>query len=86
MKPHAWKPASVKLDHKGRRQQLSANASTSTRAERRAKVSHEQITAAKMALDSARRLGDLLKIDLAENTLNDLLDRYHTYHTNRRDK
>lgn len=39
-----------------------------------------------MALDSARRLGDLLKIDLAENTLNDLLDKYHTYHTNRRDK
>lgn len=42
--------------------------------------SKAQILAAKIALDAARRLGDELRIDLAENTLNDLLDKYHTYH------
>lgn len=46
-----------------------------------------QIIAAKLALDAARRMGDALKIDLAEGTLNYLLDRYHTYYTSqRRDK
>lgn len=44
-------------------------------------MTHEQIIAAKLALDAARRLGDLLKVDLAESTLNNLLDRYHSYHT-----
>ena len=47
----------------------------------------EDIAAAKTALDTARLLGDQLRIDLCENTLNNLLDRYHEYHTsNRRDK
>lgn len=40
-----------------------------------------QIIGAKIALDSARRIGDKLHIDLAEDALNSLLDDYHTYHT-----
>jgi hypothetical protein len=44
-------------------------------------VTTAQITTAKVALDAARQMGDELKVDLAENTLNNLLDRYHAYHT-----
>lgn len=42
-----------------------------------------QIMAAKLALDAARRMGDALRIDLAEASLNNLLERYsyHTSHT-----
>lgn len=43
-------------------------------------VSKAQIIAAKIALDAARRLGDELRVDLAEENMNNLLDRYHTYH------
>lgn len=50
----------------------------------RVTVTEAQITAAKLALDAARRMGDALRIDLAENTLNNLLDRYHRYHTSQR--
>lgn len=45
-----------------------------------------EIADAKRYLDLMRETGDQLKIDLAESTLNDLLDRYHSYHTNRRDR
>lgn len=48
------------------------------------KVSKAEIIAAKLALDAARRLGDELRTDLAEETLNNLLDRYHTYHASQR--
>jgi hypothetical protein len=44
----------------------------------------EQISGAKTALDAARRFGDQLRIDLAEEALNNLLDRYHTYHASHR--
>lgn len=40
-----------------------------------------EIADAKRYLDFARESGDTLKTDLAESVLNDLLDRYHTYHT-----
>lgn len=40
-----------------------------------------RIMLAKLALEAARRVGDALHVELAENSLNDLLDRYHTYHT-----
>lgn len=35
-----------------------------------------QIQQAKLELDAAKRIGDELKIDLAEAALNNLLDRY----------
>lgn len=56
-------------------------------AERPAKISDTQIVAAKATLDSARRLGDPLRIELAESALNDLLDRYsyHGYHSSQRE-
>lgn len=47
-------------------------------------VTTAQITAAKLTLDAARRLGDQLRTDLAEATLNYLLDQYskaRSYHT-----
>jgi hypothetical protein len=50
-------------------------------------VSKTQIVSAKIALDAARRMGDALKIDLAEEAMNSLLDKYHTYHaSNRREQ
>jgi len=42
-------------------------------------VTPAEIVNAKDILDYARLRGDRLKIDLAENTLNDLLDKY-SYH------
>lgn len=39
------------------------------------KVTTDEITKAKQELDRARRLGDELKIELAQAALNDLLDR-----------
>lgn len=43
-----------------------------------------EIADAKRYLDLMRESGDRLKIDLAESVLNDLLDRYHGYHTSHR--
>ena len=39
-----------------------------------------EIADAKRYLDLMRTMGDQLHIDLAENVLNDLLDRYPAYH------
>ena len=36
----------------------------------------DKIRQAKLELDAAKRIGDELKIDLAEAALNNLLDRY----------
>lgn len=44
-----------------------------------------KIALAKLTLEAARRVGDTLHVALAENALNDLLDRYHTYHTSQRE-
>lgn len=46
------------------------------------KVSQTQIISAKVALDAARRIGDTLHTALAEDALNDLLDRYSSYTSN----
>lgn len=39
-----------------------------------------EIADAKRYLDLMRESGDTLKAALAEGVLNDLLDRYHSYH------
>lgn len=51
-------------------------------------VTKTQIIAAKEALNAARRLGDALRVELAEDAMNNLLDRYgyHTYHPSQKEK
>jgi hypothetical protein len=85
-RPRAWKHANEKPAHSEKHLLSSESKSMSVPVEPHAKVSaiDAQVTAAKLALDAARRIGDTLKMDLAESTLNDLLDRYHTYHTQQR--
>lgn len=84
-KQRAWKHDSAKHCHSAASLLASAYKSTAMPAEApRNERWAAQVTAAKAALDAARLMGDKLREDLAESTLNSLLDRYHTYYTSQR--
>jgi hypothetical protein len=84
-RPRAWSPARKRHAHNAKHPLLSANRSIAMPVQPAiTRPGEAEIADAKRYLDYVRALGDRLKIDLAEDTLNDLLDRYHTYHTNQR--
>jgi hypothetical protein len=78
-----WKHVNAKHFHKGRRPLVNESGSTVTPDKPELRT---EISTVKAALDAARQVGDKLREDLYESSLNDLLDRYHSYHTQRRDK